>query len=72
LDHQGENIMSQLATLDTLRVGFVGTGFIAAFHLQSMLGVRNLQVTGVYSRSEERRRSIAERANELVLGPAKP
>ena len=35
--------MSRPATLDTLRVGFVGTGFIAAFHLQSMLGVRNLQ-----------------------------
>jgi predicted dehydrogenase len=41
--------------LDTLRVGFIGTGFIAAFHLQSMLGVRNVQVTGVYSRSAERR-----------------
>ena len=64
--------MSLPATLDTLRVGFIGTGFIAAFHLQSMLGVRNLQVTGVYSRSDERRRRIAEKANALGLGPAKP
>jgi predicted dehydrogenase len=63
--------MSQPATLDTLRVGFVGTGFIAAFHLQSMLGVRNLQVTGVYSRSDEKRRRIADKANALGLGPAK-
>ena len=57
--------------LDTLRVGFIGTGFIAAFHLQSMLGVRNVQVTGVYSRSAERRARICARADELGLGPAR-
>ncbi|MEY9199986.1 ornithine cyclodeaminase/alanine dehydrogenase-like protein (mu-crystallin family) [Sinorhizobium fredii] len=32
---------------ETLRVGFVGTGFIARFHLQSLLGVRHVEVTGL-------------------------
>ena len=40
---------------DRLRVGFVGSGFIAHFHLKSMVGVRNVDVTGVYSRSAEKR-----------------
>ena len=35
---------------DRLRVGFVGTGFIAEFHLKALLHVRNVDVTGVYSR----------------------
>ena len=26
---------------NTLRIGLVGTGFIAQFHLRSMLGVQN-------------------------------
>lgn len=55
----------------TLRVGFIGTGFIAAFHLQAMLGVRNVTVTGVYSRSAERRGRIVDKANGLGLGPAR-
>lgn len=63
--------MSKLADLPMLRVGFVGTGFIAAFHLQSMVGVRNVAVTGVYSRSAEKRGRIADLANSLGLGPAR-
>jgi len=63
--------MSQFADLPMLRVGFVGTGFIAAFHLQSMVGVRNVAVTGVYSRSAEKRGRIADLANSLGLGPAR-
>jgi predicted dehydrogenase len=59
------------ASLPALRIGLVGSGFIAAFHLQSMLGVRNLTVGGVYSRSSERRTKIAEKANALGLGPAR-
>lgn len=56
--------------LPVLRVGLIGSGFIAAFHLQSMLGVRNLSIGGVYSRSLEKRTRIAEKARELGLGPA--
>lgn len=59
-----------LKELPVLRVGLIGSGFIAAFHLQSMLGVRNLSIGGVYSRSPEKRTRIAEKARELGLGPA--
>ncbi|MEO4000068.1 Gfo/Idh/MocA family oxidoreductase [Mesorhizobium sp. CAU 1732] len=53
---------------DTLRVGLVGTGFIAEFHLRSMLGVRNVVVTGVHSRSAAKRDRIAGLVAELGLG----
>lgn len=53
---------------NTLRIGLVGTGFIAQFHLRSMLGVRNVEVTGVYSRSSDKRRRIVELVDELGLG----
>jgi predicted dehydrogenase len=59
-----------LPELPVLRVGLIGTGFIAAFHLQSMVGVRNVTIGGVYSRSAERRTRIAEQARSLGLGPA--
>ncbi|MEO3388620.1 Gfo/Idh/MocA family oxidoreductase [Mesorhizobium sp. CAU 1741] len=52
----------------TLRVGFVGSGFIAHFHLKSMIGVRNVEVTGVYSRSAEKRQRFADAVDELGLG----
>jgi predicted dehydrogenase len=53
---------------DRLRVGFVGSGFIAHFHLKSMVGVRNVDVTGVYSRSAEKRRRFADAVTELGMG----
>ncbi|MDN2567040.1 Gfo/Idh/MocA family oxidoreductase [Aquibium sp. A9E412] len=51
-----------------LRVGFVGSGFIAGFHLKAMVGVRNVEVTGVYSRSAERRERFARNVVEHDLG----
>lgn len=51
-----------------LRVGFVGSGFIAEFHLKGMLGVRNVDVTGVYSRKAENRARFVARVAELDLG----
>lgn len=56
----------------TLRVGFVGTGFIAEFHLKAMVGVRNVEVTGVYSRKAENRQRIADHVHELGLGTCTP
>ena len=53
---------------DRLRVGFVGSGFIAEFHLRAMVGVRNVDVTGVYSRSAGKRERLAQRAAGLGLG----
>ncbi|KQZ82845.1 dehydrogenase [Mesorhizobium sp. Root157] len=51
-----------------LRVGFVGSGFIAHFHLKAMLNVRNVEVTGVYSRSADKRAHFVEQVAELGLG----
>src|SRR6478609_952726 len=62
--------MPKLTELPMLRVGLIGSGFIAAFHLQSMVGVRNVSIGGVYSRSVERRTRIAEKARSLGLGQA--
>nr|WP_114010855.1 Gfo/Idh/MocA family oxidoreductase [Cohaesibacter intestini] len=57
---------------ETLNIGIVGTGFIAEFHLKSMIGVRNVKVAGVYSRNGENRQRIADLAQELALGPCTP
>ena len=51
-----------------LRIGFVGSGFIAHFHLNALIGVRNVDVTGVFSRNGENRERIVRRADELGLG----
>ena len=59
--------MTQLPK-QTLRVGFVGSGFIAHFHLKSMIGVRNVEVTGVFSRKAENREKFAKEVEALGLG----
>ena len=59
--------MTQLPK-QTLRVGFVGSGFIAHFHLKSMIGVRNVEVTGVFSRKPENREKFAKEVEALGLG----
>ncbi|OCP19176.1 MULTISPECIES: Gfo/Idh/MocA family oxidoreductase [unclassified Ensifer] len=59
--------MTQLPK-QTLRVGFVGTGFIAHFHLKSMIGVRNVEVTGAFSRKAENREKFAREVEALGLG----
>ena len=41
--------MAKKHTLNTLRIGFIGAGFIARFQLESFTGVRNCAITGVYS-----------------------
>jgi predicted dehydrogenase len=52
----------------TLKVGFVGSGFIAQFHAWAMESVRNMEVTGVYSpRSPQPFAAFARSKN---LGPA--
>lgn len=59
--------MTQLPK-QTLRVGFVGSGFIAHFHLKSMIGVRNVEVTGVFSRKPENREKFAKEVAALGIG----
>lgn len=52
-----------------LRIGFLGSGFIAHFHLRSFEGVREAQIAGVYSPTAEHRYALAREANERELGP---
>ncbi|WP_367716120.1 Gfo/Idh/MocA family oxidoreductase [Nitratireductor sp. GISD-1A_MAKvit] len=54
-----------------LRIGLVGTGFIAEFHLRSMVAVRHVDVTAVYSRKAENRERIVKLVAELGLGDCK-
>ena len=54
-----------------LRIGFVGAGFMARFHLQSLLGVRHARVAAVYSPTPARRESFAADANARDLGPCR-
>src|SRR4051794_30242242 len=56
------------APLAQLRIGFVGAGFVARFHLQALVGVRHCTVAGVYSPTPARRQSFARMADELDLG----
>jgi predicted dehydrogenase len=52
-----------------LRIGMLGSGFIAHFHLQALVSVRNVEVRAVYSPTPANREALAQRANELDLGP---
>src|SRR3546814_5809901 len=63
--------MSANPPLESLRIGLIGSGFIAKFHLQAMLGVRNCRVTGVYSRTPAKREGVAAQATEMGLGPCR-
>jgi predicted dehydrogenase len=55
----------------TLRIGLLGTGFVAQFHLQALLGVRNVQVAGIYGRTAAYRDAAVSTANRLGLGPCR-
>jgi predicted dehydrogenase len=54
-----------------LGVGFVGSGFIARFHLQSWTGVRDADVLGVWSPNAEHAAEAAALARRLEVGAAK-
>jgi predicted dehydrogenase len=55
-----------------LRVGFVGSGFNTRFHIQGWRGVRDAEVTGVWSPNAVNAASAARLARDLDVGPAKP
>src|SRR3954462_7688926 len=56
---------------ERLGIGFVGSGFNARFHIQSMIGVRDADVRGVYSPKEKNAASSAKLARDLNVGEAK-
>ncbi len=58
--------------VETLRIGMIGSRFVARFHLQSMVGVRHAQIAGVWSPTKARREAYSGLANQMELGPCKP
>jgi predicted dehydrogenase len=64
--------MSGYAPVETLRIGIAGSGFIANFHLQALMSVRHVAVTGIYSPTAAHRDALAAKANALELGPCRP
>ena len=55
-----------------LGVGFIGSGFVAKFHLQAWRGVRDADVLGVYSPNPEHAAATAALARDLRVGNAHP
>jgi predicted dehydrogenase len=54
-----------------LGVGFIGSGFITRFHIQSWVGVRDADVLGVYSPNPEHAEAAAALARDLRVGDAR-
>jgi predicted dehydrogenase len=63
---------SKSRPLETLRIGMIGSGFMAKFHLQSMVGVRQAQIGGVWSPTASKRNAFAALVNKNELGPCRP
>ena len=55
-----------------LGIGFVGSGFNARFHIQSLVGVRDADVIGVWSPNAARAGEAAALARALDVGNARP
>jgi predicted dehydrogenase len=56
---------------DRLGVGFIGSGFITRFHLQSWTAVRDADVRGVWSPNRQRAEEAAALARSLRVGEAR-
>ena len=56
---------------ERLGIGFIGSGFIARFHIRSWEGIRDADVRGVWSPNREHAKSAAELARSLRVGEAK-
>ncbi|RLE63361.1 MAG: gfo/Idh/MocA family oxidoreductase [Thermoprotei archaeon] len=54
-----------------LKIGFIGGGFVAKFHVRAWQGVRDSEITAVYSPSGRGARETAELAKQLDVGNPK-
>ena len=54
-----------------LGVGFIGSGFIARFHIQSWLAVRDADILGVWSPNSANAAEAAALARSLNVGEAR-
>ena len=50
-----------------LGIGFVGAGFMNRFHAQSLVGVRDCDVTGVFSPTRKHAEELAASCRELGI-----
>ncbi len=55
-----------------LGIGFIGSGFVAQFHIRSFVAVRDADILGVYSPNPEHAQHAADIAREVGVGDAKP
>jgi predicted dehydrogenase len=55
-----------------LGVGFIGSGFVAKFHLHSWQGVRDADVLGIYSPNSSHAEETAALARKLRVGNTRP
>jgi predicted dehydrogenase len=60
-----------MASPKRLGVGFIGSGFIARFHIQSWLAVRDADILGIWSPNAARAGEAASLARALGVGEAK-
>ena len=51
-----------------LGIGFVGAGFVARFHIQSLVAVRDADVAGIFAPTRAHAEEAAALANELGVG----
>ena len=58
-------------TKKRLGVGFIGSGFITRFHIQSFLAVRDADVLGVWSPNLQHTEETAALARNLRVGEAR-
>jgi predicted dehydrogenase len=56
---------------ERLGIGFIGSGFIAKFHIQSFVGVRDADILGVWSPNRENAAETAALARRLDVGDAR-
>mgnify|MGYP001822794717 CR=1 FL=1 len=54
-----------------LGVGFIGSGFVARFHIQSWVSVRDADIVGIWSPDANNAESAAELARSLNVGDAR-
>jgi predicted dehydrogenase len=63
--------MSGSDSIGGLRIGLIGAGFVARFHVQALLSVRHVTITGVFGPTGARREAITKEINALELGPCR-
>jgi predicted dehydrogenase len=63
--------MNEANAIGKLRIGLIGAGFIARFHVQAMVSVRHAIISGIYGLSAAQRDALAQEVNALELGPCR-